>query len=185
MIVVGVTETVHNLLLWVGEFLGFLLLIWFFVAKKFGSKRRSILQTVNGILDARAARIDAQLRMAEESREEARKAHEQAQDEIAQAHEEAREIVARAQGLTETLRDQLSRGAEEEKERIVAQARMEIEAERNRAVLELRTKAADVAIDAAREVLREALDESTDRAIVERALAEDEIDGSNGRVGHA
>lgn len=166
------TSFIHNFELWLGEALGFALLVAFFVVKKFGKgdNRRSILQIVNGILDQRAARIDAQLRAAEESRAEARHAREEGQAQISRAREEAEHIVERAQGMRGSLREEFIASAEEEKNRIVAQARDEIEAERNRAVLELRTQAADAAIDAARDVLRQTMDDPTDRSIIERAL---------------
>ncbi|GEM_PF-6584768 len=166
-------NTVTNLLLWVAELAGFLLLVGCVVAvrlKSFGG--RSIAQWIGGALDARAARIDAQLRLAEESRAEAEQAREEARAEIARAHEEAGSIVARAEGIRGSLRDELATEAEAEKSRIIGQAKDEIEAERNRAILELRVRAADAAVDAAREVLARTLDDQTDRRIVAQALRE-------------
>jgi F-type H+-transporting ATPase subunit b len=173
--------SIDNFLLWLSELVGFLLLIAFFVFKRFGKgeKRRSIAQTVAGVLDARAAKVDEQLRAAEESRAEAQKAHEEAQAEIARAHEESKAIITRAESMSQSLREEMVVTAEADKNRIVAQARDEIEAERNRAVTELRTRAADVAIDAAREVLKQTMDQSADQAFIDRALLETTRD-SNG-----
>src|SRR5207302_1290283 len=108
LMVVGVTQTVHNLLLWLGELGGFALLVYWFAGKRWGMlKGKSIWGMMRNALDARASRIDAQLRMAEESRAEARRAHEEAQAEIAKAHEEAEQIVSRAEGMTTSLRQEL------------------------------------------------------------------------------
>jgi F-type H+-transporting ATPase subunit b len=133
---------------------------------------------VRSILDARAAKIDEQLRAAEESRAEAQKAHEEAQAEIARAHEESKAIIERAESMSVSLREEMVVTAEADKDRIVAQARDEIEAERNRAVMELRTRAADVAIEAAREVLKQTMDQNADRAFIDRALLESARDGN-------
>ncbi len=171
--IVAVTETVKNLALWVAELIGFLLLVWFFVSKRFGSQRKSVIGMIGGILDARASRIDALLRAAEESREEARLAHEQVQAEIAEAHREAEAIVLRAQAMSTSLREEAVVTAEADKQRIIAQARDEIEAEQSQALMELRSRAADVAIDAAQEVLRRTMNDQSDRRIIETALADD------------
>lgn len=169
--IVGAAISIHNFLLWVGELVGFLILVYFFVGiKRFGPNRRSVLAIINAGLDARAARVNAQLRVAEESRAEARRAHEDAQMEIAQAHEEALRIVERAQNMRGALREELTAAADHERDRIIAQARDEIGAEGNRAVLALRQGAADLVIEAAGEVLRRTMDEPTDRAVIVRAL---------------
>lgn len=174
--VVGVT--VHNFLLWLGSFIGFALLVASFVLIKVGGS--SVAARFGKALDARAARIEAQLRLADENQAAARRAHEEAQAVIAQAHTEAAEIVARAEGLKGSLRHELAAAAEEDKNRIVGQAREEIEAERNRAILELRARASDVAVDAAREVLRQTVDAKTDQALIRRALSEDNGNGRSG-----
>lgn len=185
MYVAAASFSVDNFLLWLSELIGFLLLIAFFVFKRFGKgeNRRSIAETISRILDARAARIDEQLRAAEESRAEAQKAHEEAQAEIAHAHEESEAIVARAESMSRSLREEMAITAEADKNRIVAQARDEIVAERNRAVTELRTRAADVAIDAAREVLKSTMDSNADRAFIDRALVEAARNGNGSEHG--
>jgi F-type H+-transporting ATPase subunit b len=171
------TNTTNNLFLWLSTIGGFAVLIWLFAGKRWGSDRRSILQIVNSLLDARAARIDAQLKVAEESRVEAKLAHEESQAQIEHAHQEAATIVARAEGMLASLHQEMVNDAEHEKNRIIEQAREEIGAERNRAILTLRSRAADVAVDAAREVLRRTIDDDTDHQIITRALAEDSPNG--------
>jgi F-type H+-transporting ATPase subunit b len=167
------TNAGAHFLLWMGELVSILILLVFFFVYRFKFlKGRSIWSLVGSLLDARAAKIDAQLRLAEESRAEAQRAHEESQAEIAKAREEGAQAVARAGGMTENLRAELAAEAEEERKRIIAQARSVIEAERNRAILELRTNAADVAISAARDIIEQTIDARTDRSIIDQALAE-------------
>lgn len=176
MVVAAISS--HNLLLWVGEVVGFAVLVWVFAGLRLRFLgNQTALGMAKSSLDARAARVDAQLRLAEESRAEAQKAHEEAQAEIVGAREEAARILERVEGIQVSLRAELAAAAEDQKTRIISQAREEIEAERNRAVLELRTKAADTAVEAAREVLRRTMDDATDREIIGRAMAQQPSSG--------
>ena len=164
-----VAVTSHNFLLWLSTFLGFLGIILFFTLVRF--KGTSIWGLLQKGLDSRAARIDAQLRMAEESQAAAAKARQEAEAEIAAARQEAAGITDRAHQIKGSLREELEAAAELEKQRIVGQAKDEIEAERNRAITQLRSQAGDVAVEAAREVLRQTIDERIDQEIIVRALA--------------
>ncbi|HZT96219.1 MAG TPA: F0F1 ATP synthase subunit B [Chloroflexota bacterium] len=180
--VVAATDAVRNLVLWVAELAGFLVLIGFFAFKKFGKDRKSAVGMINGVLDARAARIEAQLQAAEVSREQARQAHEAAQAEIAEARQEAVRIVERAENMSVSLREEALVTAEADKERIIAQAKDEIEAERNQAVLELRSRASDVAVEAAREVLSRTMNDQIDRRMIEEAMVRETEDGRRENV---
>lgn len=174
MMLAATSTTTNNLLLWISDIIGFSLLVAFFVwfAPRRILRGRSIGSLMRGAIDARAVAIETQLRLAEESRVVAQKAHEEAEAEIAHAHEEAAQIVERATGMRQSLQQELVQAAEEEKQRIISQARDEIEAERNRAILDLRSRAADVAVDAAGEILRRSMDTRVDHEIIMRALAE-------------
>ena len=171
--VASVAFNTNHLLLWIGEVIGFAILAWFFAGKKFGANRKSALDLVNGVLDSRAARVDAQLKIAEESKAEAAQARQEAQAAIGHAREEALHIVERSHGMESALREEMTTTAEDDRNRILAQAREAIEGERNRAIQELRSKAADVAVDAAREVLRRTMDEKAERHLVLRALSDE------------
>jgi F-type H+-transporting ATPase subunit b len=116
--------------------------------------------------------------MADQNQAAARLAREQAEAEIAEARTEADGIVKRAEEMKQSLRDELLSAAEADKDRIIAQAKDEIEAERNRAVMELRSRAGEVVIDAAREVLQRTVDERVDRGIVARALVDEQAGGA-------
>jgi F-type H+-transporting ATPase subunit b len=159
-----------DVLLWIGEFLAWVALIFVVLFKRFGTRQQSLIQIITTMLDGYAKRTEEQLQIAQENREQAARAHQEAATQIAQARDEAKQIVERARTMSQTLRKEMIEAAEQERARIVAQAREEIESERNRAVLELRARAADLVVDAAREVLERTIDAETDRQIIGQAL---------------
>jgi F-type H+-transporting ATPase subunit b len=132
--------------------------------------RRTIGETFNQALDARSASIREQLEAAQRSREEAERLHAEAQQDVERARQEAREIVERASHTSESIGAELEKRAREEYDRIVGQARSQIEYERERAVTSLRRNAADVVVDAAREVVKRTLEPEGDRRVIETSL---------------
>lgn len=131
---------------------------------------RTIGQTVNRLLVDREDQIRTQLDEAQRSREEAARIREQSAGQIDQARREADEIVARAAQTSDAIQRELERRAQEEYDRIVGQAKSEIELERERAELALRRRAADIVVDAAREVVRRNLDAGTDDQLIVESL---------------
>jgi F-type H+-transporting ATPase subunit b len=131
---------------------------------------RTIGETLNRTLDARSDAIRDQLEAAQRSREEAQRLHAEAQEDVERARVEAREIVERASHTSEAIGSDLEKRAREEYERIVGQARTQIEFERERAISALRRNAADVVIDAAREVVQRTLEPESDRRVIEDSL---------------
>src|SRR5438270_12357470 len=91
---------------------------------------RTIGETLNGALDARSNAIRDQLEAAQRSREEAERLHAEAQKDVERASDEARQIVERASHTSEAIGAELEKRARDEYERIVAQARSQIEFER-------------------------------------------------------
>ncbi|HEX6508820.1 MAG TPA: F0F1 ATP synthase subunit B [Chloroflexota bacterium] len=133
---------------------------------------RTIGETINAALDARAAQIQDQLEAAERSRQEAARIREQTARDVAKAREESEEIVRRAAQTSEAIQRDIEARAREEYERIVGQAKSEIEYERRQAVLALRHRAADIVVDAAEQVVARDLDPETDRRIIEDSVAQ-------------
>lgn len=132
--------------------------------------RRTIGEIVGSLLDAREAQIRQQLAAADEAREEARRLHEEAQQDIERARGEAEEIVTRATRTSELIREDMDRHAREEYDRIVAQARVEIDLERERAESALRRRAADIVIDAAGQVVERELTPQADAGLINSSL---------------
>jgi F-type H+-transporting ATPase subunit b len=133
--------------------------------------RRTIGETLGQALDAREAQIQTQLQAAERSREEAARIQEQSERDIAQARREAEDIVSRASHTSQAIQEEMTARAREEYDRIVGQARTQIDYEREQAELALRRQAADVVIDAARQVVERHLQPQADQRLIDESLA--------------
>lgn len=133
---------------------------------------RFLFKRVFALLDERQRRISKGLEDAEAAardRELARAEREAALDE---ARGEAQAMIARATKIAEDSRVEIVAAAREEAEKVSARARDEIIAEKEKALAELRTQVADLALDAAGKLVRSQMSGSTQRRLVEEFLAE-------------
>jgi F-type H+-transporting ATPase subunit b len=126
--------------------------------------------TLNEALDRRAAQIQEQLEAAERSRQEAERIREGARQDIANAHSEAEQIVSRAHQASEAIAQEMEQRARQEYDRVIGQARSEIDYERRQAELALRRRAADIVVDAAGQVVGRYLSPDADRQIIRDSL---------------
>jgi F-type H+-transporting ATPase subunit b len=158
--------------LWfLAQLIALAILVYLFLRWRPGFLRgRTIGQTVGGVLDAREEQIRSQLEAAQRSREEAARIHEESQRERAQAQQEAETIVSRAAETSQAIQKDIQARAQEEYDRIVGQARMQMDYERERAALALRREAADIVVEAARQIVERHLDPQTDRRIIGESL---------------
>lgn len=156
----------------VAEVAAVAVLVWFVGFRRFeGLGNQTIAQRVKGVLDARANNIQEQLQAAERSREEAARIQQQAARDMEQARQQAEDIVTRAGETSQAIQRDMEEKARAEYERIVGQARTAIEYEREQAELRLRQKAADIVIDAAREVVERNRDPEADRKLIDDSLS--------------
>ena len=127
-------------------------------------------RAVTGGLDARAARIRAELDEARRLREEAERlvADYRARQQAAQAEAEA--IVAHAKTEAERIAAQSARDLEMALERRQRMAEDRIAQAEAKALDEVRAVAIDVAISAAREVIAAEIDERRGGALIDAAI---------------
>ena len=109
---------------------------------------------------ARALRDEAQELLARYQRRQ-REAEEEAEGLIAQAKVDAARIAAEARAKIEEQLERRARSAEEKIARAEAQA-----------IAEMRGQTADIAIEAAREIIRSRMDQGAQAALAERAIDE-------------
>jgi F-type H+-transporting ATPase subunit b len=130
------------------------------------------LGPVSRMLAERRERIETGLKDAEE----ARKARESAEQERVQAMTEARrdanDIINRAQKVAQETRDADIAATREELERMRTRATSDIEAEKQRAIADLRAEVADLALAAAGKVVGESMTDARQRRLVEEFLQE-------------
>jgi len=136
-----------------------------------------VLPRMQKTLDARAETIEGGMKLAETAQAEAAAALDEYNKQLADARAEAAKIrdQARADG-TKILND-LKTQASAEAARITASAQAQIEAERQSALVSLRSEVGTLAIDLASGVIGESLsDDKKASALVDRFLAELEAD---------
>ena len=146
----------------------FLVLLWVFA-----------LKPVAKLLDDRQARIEQGLKDAEQARRDREQAEAERVAALAEARKEANDILARAQRLAQETRDADIAATREELDRMRERATGEIDAEKQRAIAELRSEVADLALQAAERVVGESMSGERQRRLVKEFLASPDGDGAS------
>ena len=134
-----------------------------------------VLKPIGVTLRDRRARIEQGIHDADQARIERAAGTAAALAELNAARREAREVLDRAQKLAEESRAADVAATREELERMRVRATAEIEAEKTRAIADLRTEVATLALDAAGRVVRETMSSDRQRRLVEEYLAESAV----------
>jgi len=141
------------------NFILFFVIIWTFAFKP-----------VTGMLNDRRSRIEQGLKDADQARRDRENAEAERSATIAEARREANEILARAQKVAQETRDADIAATKEELERLRTQATAEIDAEKTRAIGEVRAQVADLALLAASKVVGESMTDDRQRRLVDDFL---------------
>lgn len=149
------------------NFLLFFVIIWTFAFKP-----------VSKMLADRKERIEQGLKDAEQARRDRENAEAERVATLAEARRESSEILARAQRVAQESRDADIAATKQELERLRERAAAEIEAEKTRAISELRTEVADLALEAAGRVIGETMTSERERRLVEEFLRSSALGGS-------
>lgn len=134
---------------------------------------------VSGMLAARRERIEQGIRDAEQARKDRESAETERLAALTEARREANEILARAQKVAQETRDADIAATREELERMRVRASEEITAEKQRALGELRSEVADLALQAAGRVVGETMTDQRQRRLVEEFLADPTTSSKN------
>ena len=126
------------------------------LTKMLSDRRERIAQ---GLADAEQARQDREASVAER------------QATLVEARREAKEIIDRAQKVAQETRDADIAATREELERLRVRAAADIEADKQRAMLDLRGEVADLALSAAGRVVGETMSDARQRRLVDEFLA--------------
>jgi F-type H+-transporting ATPase subunit b len=133
---------------------------------------RLLFKRVLSTLDERRARIEKGLEDAEAAARDRELARAEREAAVAEARKEAQAMIARANKIAEDTRTEILGEARAEAEKVTARARDEINAEKDRAMAELRGVVADLALDAAGKLVQAEMTGATQRRLVEGFLAE-------------
>lgn len=150
------------------NFVVFLVLMWTFAFKPMST-----------MLNERRERIEQGLKDAEEARRDRESAEQERRAALTAARTEANEILARAQKIAQETRDADIATTRLELERMRTRATSEIEADKQRALADLRTEVADLALAAAGRLVGETMTDARQRRLVEEFLAGAAGDATN------
>jgi F-type H+-transporting ATPase subunit b len=123
-------------------------------------------------LNDRRERIEQGLRDAEQARRDRESAEQERVAALQEARREANEIINRAQKVAAEAREQDIAATREELGRMRDRATAEIDAEKVRAIAELRSEVADLALAAAGRVVGDSMTGDRQRKLVAEFLAE-------------
>jgi F-type H+-transporting ATPase subunit b len=147
-------------------------LILFFVLGKF------VFPKITASVEAREKALEDAVAGAKRDREEAAKYLAEQRAAIEKARDEAGRILAEGRSMGEKLRGEMLEHSRVEQQDMLDRARREIDAERYRAIAELRREAVDLAIAGASRVIEKNLDQKSNRDIVEKFLSSIPVAGA-------
>jgi len=134
---------------------------------------RVVLPKMQKLLDERAAAIEGNIEKADQAQKQAEAALEQYTAQLAEARVQAGEIREAAREDGKKIVAEAKDAATAEADRVTAHAHAQIEAERQAALVSLRSEVGSLALDLAGGVIGEKLqDDATAQAVVDRFLAD-------------
>jgi F-type H+-transporting ATPase subunit b len=140
--------------------------LFFFLIREFA------LAGLQKTLDERRARLEQGLKDAEQARRDRESAEQERLAALQEARREANEIISRAQKVAAETREADIAATREELARLRERATAEIDAEKQRAIAELRSEVTDLALAAAGRVVGESMTGDRQRRLVADFLAQ-------------
>ena len=127
---------------------------------------------LGNILSQRRSRIEGDIQQAEQRASDAAATLADAQKKLEQAQDEAQRIRESAQQSAQNVKQRILDETDREIERMRQSAVQDVDAERDRAVREIRERVAALAMERAEQQLRQRLDASLQQKLIDRSLAQ-------------
>lgn len=124
------------------------------------------------MMDARSNKIKDSLEQAERIKQQADVAEQETSRKIEAASLEARKLIDQAVTSGNAVRQKAQNEAKADAEKLIVQAKGQIEQERDEAIGELRKEFADLAVLAAEKVIKRSLDKEAQRQLIDQVLKE-------------
>ena len=121
-------------------------------------------------LDKREEDIREALASAEKARQDAEKASSDYEDMMRKAQAEAQQIVSEGKAAGERVKNDIQSAANDKADEIIEKAKAQIDAERRKAIQEIKSSVVDLSMDAAAKVIERNLDSDDNRKLVDQAL---------------
>jgi F-type H+-transporting ATPase subunit b len=145
-----------------GQLITFAVLVWFVT--------RFLWTPLTGLMAARVKRIADGLAAAEQGRKELAAAEHAREQMLHESRERAAEVMLQAERHAAEIIDEAKGGARTEAERILAQARDDIDREFNRAKKELGAAVASLAVEGAGKIIEREVDPRVHEALLKRLI---------------
>lgn len=126
---------------------------------------------ITAAVEKREQALEAAIDAAKRDRDEAAKLLAEHRTQLDAARGEAQKLIADGRAVAEKMRADLIAQTHTEQQDMLTRARAEIDAEKVRAIADLRREAVDLALAAASKVIEQNLDAAKDRQIVESYLS--------------
>lgn len=152
----------------VTQLIGFLLVLLVFW--------RFLWGPILGIIDARRDEVEGHYSAAEENRKAAAELKADYEKHLANAEAEMRAKITEAAKEGQALREEIVAESRKQAEQVLARAQDEIGREKDKAVLEIKTRVADLAVSAAGKLIEESLDSAKHRQLVDKFI--DDLEGA-------
>jgi F-type H+-transporting ATPase subunit b len=130
-----------------------------------------VFPKITAAVEAREKALEEAIEGAKRDREEAARALAEQLRQIETARQEAQKIIVEGRQTGEKLRADMIEETHQQQQQMLERARREIDAEKERAIAELRREAIELAIAGASKVIEKNLDDQSNRKIVESFLA--------------
>jgi F-type H+-transporting ATPase subunit b len=144
--------------------LAIFLILWFILS-------RYAFKPITAAVEAREKALEDAIEAAKRDREEAARILDEHRKQIDAARGDAQKLIAEGRAVGEKMRAQMVEETRGQQQEMLERARREIDAEKTRAIAELRREAVDLAIAGAGKVIEKNLDDASNRQIVESFLA--------------
>ena len=115
--------------------------------------------------------IKQQFEEAQKTKKEAENLLEDYKRQLAEARSEAQKIINEGKSLGENMRKEIVQKAQAESNQIIKRAQEEIELQKQKAILELQEKIADLSIMAATKIINKSLNTEDNRRLVEEYVS--------------
>ena len=121
-------------------------------------------------LDKREEDIREALASAEKARQDAEKASSEYEDMMRKAQAEAQQIVSEGKAAGERVKNDIQSAANDKADEIIEKAKAQIDAERRKAIQEIKSSVVDLSMDAAAKVIEKNLDSDDNRKLIDKTL---------------
>ena len=134
--------------------------------------RHFFFEKVHNFMEARKAAVQESLDRAEATNEEAQALLADYQATLSNAEEEKRAIIKEAKAEADRRSDVIVGEAKQQAQKIVAEAHEKMQAEEEKAVVQLKKEVASLAVLTAERIMQKELDESSQQELVDQVLEE-------------